>query len=298
MAKDGLMEESGRKVYALDQIHPALAVAYFALMLVFTMVVVEPVYLMISFAAAVAFGLYARGWRSVLKSLLWQLPLIALIALVNLLFSPVGSTQLFRIGTHASYLESLYFGLCLGMMLAAVMSWFSNASAVLSSDKVMAVFGTTLPTISLMMSMALRLIPQFVDRGRQIGDATWACSSVRARGAKEKAASRIRLTSILMGWSMEDSLETADSMRARGWNAKTRRSTYRRYRFRRKDLAMALVLAVLAALVAVTAWQTAAHFQFYPKASALEFSWGYLLFALLALLPVLICIGDSLRWRQ
>ena len=41
---------------------------------------------------------------------------------------------------------------------------------------------------------------------------------------KEKAAVQngVRSASVLMGWGMEDSIETADSMRARGYGARKR----------------------------------------------------------------------------
>ena len=51
-----------------------------------------------------------------------------------------------------------------------------------------------------------------------------------------------------MGWSMEDSLETASAMKARGWGAAVRRTTYARHRFRRLDVAALAVGGALALL--------------------------------------------------
>ena len=65
----------------------------------------------------------------------------------------------------------------------------------------------------------------------------------------------LRLSTVLMGWGMEDSLETADAMRARGWGAAKKRTSYQRSRFRRQDALACIVLtaccafAVSAALV-------------------------------------------------
>ena len=63
------------------------------------------------------------------------------------------------------YAESLFYGLVMGMLLVAVVAWFFNASSVLTSDKVMAVFGGVLPVVSLMVSMALRLAPRVCRPG-------------------------------------------------------------------------------------------------------------------------------------
>ena len=115
-----------------------MAFGYFACMLAFSMAAMQPVYLALSLAAALAYSVVLRGMRATLRTVLWQMPLILVMAVANPLFSAMGSTELFRIGLRAFYLESLVFGACMGAMLACVLLWFSNASRVLSSDKVMA----------------------------------------------------------------------------------------------------------------------------------------------------------------
>ena len=107
-----------------------------------------------------------------------------------------------------SLIHIFVFGACMGAMLSCVLLWFSNASRALSSDKVMALFGNAAPTIGLMLSMAMRLVPQFMRRGAAVGDVQRACTSAGAAGPREGARSRLRLTSVLMGWDMEDSLDT------------------------------------------------------------------------------------------
>ena len=67
-----------------------------------------------------------------------------------------------------------------------------------------------------------------------------------------------------MGWSMEDSLEAADSMRCRGWGATRKRTTFQRQRFRTRDGALLAVLALLTAAAGVAAWQLMQGFGFFP----------------------------------
>ena len=258
----------------------------------------QPVYLALSLAAALSYSIILRGVRATLRTALWQMPLILVMAVANPLFSAMGSTELFRIGLRAFYLESLVFGACMGAMLVCVLLWFSNASRVLSSDKVMALFGNAAPTIGLMLSMAMRLVPQFMRRGATVGDVQRACTSARATGLLEGARSQLRMTSVLMGWGMEDSLETADAMRARGWGARARRTTYRRCRFRARDGAALGVLAALAALNAVLAYVACTQFHFYPTLSALTVWWGYVPFAVLAFAPLALEARERARWTR
>lgn len=286
------------KQTAFDIFHPAVQGCYFAAVLVLSMVAFQPVCILISLSTGFAYSVFLRGWRASARSMLWQVPLMLVIMVVNPLFSASGSTELFRIGVRAVYLESLVYGMCMGALLVSVILWFSNASRVLTTDKVMALFGNAAPVIALMLSMAARLVPQFVRRGTEIETVQRACSGVRPRGVRERTASRIRLSSVLMGWSMEDSLETADAMRARGWGTSRKRTVYGRYRFRAAD---GIALAVVAVLVAVSAFLVGiacSQFTFYPKLSTLAVWWGYAPYAALLLVPLGLQLAEETRWMR
>lgn len=283
---------------ALDLYHPIVQFCYFAAVLVLAMAAFHPVCIALALVSGLAYSVYLRGWRATGASLLWQLPLMLIIAVCNPLFSASGSTELFRIGLRAVYLESLVYGVCMGALLVSVILWFSNASHILTTDKVMALFGNVAPVIALMLSMAARLVPRFVRRGTEIDAVQNACSGVRPRGAKERTASRIRLSSVLMGWSMEDSLETADAMRARGWGAVRTRTVYSRYRFRASDGVALGVLVLLVVAGGFLVWTACSQFAFYPKLSTLVVWWGYAPYAVLLCLPLVLQLVEEVRWMS
>lgn len=88
----------------------------------------HPVYLLATFAGLVAYNAVLRGAKSALSGMLWQAPLVLILAIANPLFVSAGSTELFRIGLHAVYLEALCYGLCQGLMLVNVLLAFSIAA--------------------------------------------------------------------------------------------------------------------------------------------------------------------------
>lgn len=284
------------KQTAFDLYHPVVALLYFVAVLVFCMAAFQPVYLVLCAFASFVYGAYLRGWRTVVRSLTWQLPLLFIVTLANPLFSASGSTELFRIGVRAIYLESLAFGFYMGVMLVSAMLWFSNASQVLTSDKVMSLFGNAAPTLALVLSMTTRLVPQYVRRGSEIDAVQRATSAACPQNAKEKGLSRIRQVSVLMGWSMEDSLETADAMKARGWGTHAKRTTYRRHRFRSRDAVAVAILGTLIVINAFLAWTACSQFSFYPTMSTLTVWWGYLPYAALLFLPLAVQVGEDIRW--
>lgn len=146
------------------------------------MAAMHPVYLLATFAGLVAYNAVLRGAKSVLSGMLWQAPLVLILAIANPLFDSAGSTELFRIGLHAVYLEALCYGLCQGLMLVNVLLAFSIAARVVSSDKVLCVLGNATPTLALMISITMRLVPQFVRRGKAIADTQKACTAAAACG--------------------------------------------------------------------------------------------------------------------
>lgn len=287
------------KQTAFDRYHPLIQAVYFAAILVFCMAAMQPVYLTLTLLAAFSYSVYVRGWRTALRSALWQVPLMLIVSVANPLFSAAGSTELFKIGYRAVYAESFIFGACMGVMLVAMMLWLSNASRVMSFDKIVSLIGNALPSVGLLVSMAMRLVPEFVRRGAEIDAVQRACTtgSMEGRsGVKASFKERTRLSTVLMGWAMEDSIITSDAMRARGWGSTSRRSTYKRYRFRLRDAGALAVLVVFIALNAFLAIIACGQFQFYPTTSTLVFWWGYIPFALFAFLPLIAEAIESIRW--
>lgn len=163
---DNMREGScAEPVAAFSMSHPAVPALYIVLTLGLTMFSMQPVLIALSLAGGLAYGFAMRGAARTLGALRWQLPVILIIALVNPLFSASGSTELFRIGMRAVYLESMVYGLCMGGLFVASVLWFEAAASMLEYDKVLALLGNAAPVIALMISMCMRLIPQFLRRG-------------------------------------------------------------------------------------------------------------------------------------
>lgn len=278
--------------------HPAVAFAYLACAIALAMACMHPVYAALSLAGALAASAVCRGLRATLLSLRWVVPVCLVVAAANPLFVASGSTELFRLGTRAIYAEALFYGLCSGAMFASVFLWFASYSACMDSENSMALFGNVAPTVTLMVSQVLRLVPQFVSRGRAISDVQDCVSAAAARGKREESGDRMRIVSVLMDWGMEDALERSDAMRARGYDCGSRRTTYARFRFGRSDAALLALVVVLAAASALCACAALANFSFYPTISGVAPFWLYIPHALLMAVPPVLWLHDWLVWRS
>lgn len=273
--------------------HPAVPALYVVLTFALVMASMQPVLIGLALAGGIAYGCVAHGPRTVWDDLRWQVPLIVLVAVVNPLFASQGTTVVWWLGTRPIYLESLCFGLAMGGVFVSSVVWFRAAASLLPMDRVMFLLGNFAPVITLMVSMSMRLIPRFVRQGRVVA----AVHDVALPAASDRAGTRMRLTSALMGWGMENSLETADAMRARGWGAAARRTTYVRFRWRRRDAVLMLIIAVAGALCVWIAWRATSAYAFYPMVTPLVFWWGYVPYAAWMMVPAVLLVCEQRWWR-
>lgn len=275
-----------------------MAFAFLACAIALSMAALHPVYVCLSLAGAFACSAVTRGIRSTLLALRWIVPLCLVVAAANPLFSASGSTELFRVGLRAVYLESLVFGLCAGGMFASVFLWFSSYAACMTSENSMALFGNAVPTVSFMISQVLRLLPQFLTRGRVIAQVQDAASAAAPHGKKESAAARMRVVNVLMGWGMEDGLERSDAMRARGYGCGVKRTTYRRFKIRRADAAVIAVSLVLALANAALMYAAVSSYDFYPSMTPVTLWWGYVLYGVFMLIPAVLQAKEWWLWQS
>lgn len=278
--------------------HPAVAFVFLACAIVISMAALQPVFVALSFLGALACSVVCRGARATAGSFAWIVPLWLVVAIANPLFSASGSTEILRIGVRAVYAESLVYGACSGGMLASVFLWFSSYAACMNSANTMALFGNVLPIVSLMVSQVMRLVPQFVARGRGIAAAQDAVSAAAPQTKRQQTAGRLRIVSVLMGWGMEDGIERSDAMRARGYDCGARRTTYKRYRFGRADASVLAAIVVLAAIAGACAAAVCLRFSFYPTLSGWGAWWAYLPYALLMAVPSALRFKEWLLWRS
>lgn len=219
--------------------HPAVNALYFALVLVFTMFFMHPVCLAISLGASLAYAVSLNGQKAVKFSLLYLLPMMLLAAILNPAFNHEGVTILTYLPTgNPLTLESILYGLAAAVMLASVVTWFSCYSAVMTSDKFIYLFGRVIPALSLVLSMALRFIPKFKTQLQVVTQAQRCLGRDVSNGPLlQRLRTAITILSILITWSLENAIETADSMKSRGYGLPGR-TAFSIYRLDSRDKAL------------------------------------------------------------
>lgn len=285
----------------LQAIHPAVSLLFFTAVIVFAMFLMNPVCLTLSLLCSAATAVVLNGRKTVLFALKVILPLALLAIVINPFVNHRGVTVLgYLPWNNPLTLESILFGVASAVMLSSTVLWFSSFHTVMTSDKLVFLFGKTLPALGLMLSMSLRFVPKFNAELREVRNAQRLLFPEKS-GLIPRIKNAVRVLSVMISRALEDSLETADSMKARGYGLKGR-TAYSRYRMTGQDWFLLSVTIVLTAAIAVFCFCKTARFRYYPSVTQLKSAADTFIFygtyAVLLLIPLILTVGEGIRWRK
>ncbi len=282
--------------------HPFVNLIYFALVLLFTMFWMHPLCLAVSLSCACAYLLVLKGVPAMKQQLFYLIPIALSAAILNPVFNHEGATILIYLPTgNPLTLESLVYGASAATLLAAVILWCSCLGAVMSTDKLVYLFGRVAPTLSLLLSMSLRFVPRFMEQLQCIIEGQRGLGRDISKGTVlQRAKLAIKILSILITWALENAIHTADSMNSRGYGL-PKRTSFSIYRIQRRDK---LVLAWLigCALFLLWGWKAGALvWRYYPTiygTISLKTFLFLLVYLFLCLTPVILSKKEAALWKS
>ena len=283
--------------------HPVINILYFALVLVFTMFFMHPVSTLISLVSSLTYAVYLNGRKAVCRSLKYLLPMMLIAAVVNPAFNHEGATILRYLPSgNPLTLESIFYGISAAALLASVIAWFSCYTAVMTSDKFVYLFGRVIPALSLVLSMTLRFVPKFREQFRVVSEAQRCIGRDTSNGTLlRRLKNAVTILSIMVTWSLENAIETADSMRSRGYGLPGR-TAFSIYRFDDRDRTALIWLCFCGAYV-FAGWRVGGlDWRYYPTmkgvltgAFPISFQSVYLA---LCLTPMILNQTEDRKWRR
>lgn len=246
-----------------SKLHPGVMFIYFVMVIVLTMCVTSPFWLMASFVAASILELQVGGGKRYMKQLSGMLLITVVIAFGNLMLSHNGMHVLFYVNDNAITVEAFWYGLFFGGMLATAYLWFDLFQLFCDSEKLIFLFGKTMPTLGLLISMTLHYIPTLGQRLAVIRDAQRGMGRDDHQGWRERAKQRGKEFSILISWSLENAIDTSDAMTSRGYGL-GKRTCFHTYRFRGRDGLFLLAMSAAFAFGAMGTFGFAYRVYYYP----------------------------------
>ena len=270
---------------------------FFAGAIGLTVVIQHPAFLL---AGVLTGGIYylllngKKGWKTILS----LLPMFIILTTINPLLNNLGETPLFFLWGRPYTLEALTYGGALASMFVIMMLWFGCYNKVLTSDKFTSLFGSLIPSISLLLVMILRMIPNFIRKTQGIIGARKSIGKGAGEAAttKEKLSDGMTVLGALTGWALEGSVITGDSMRARGYGC-AKRTSFMIYRMKAHDWILVVIMTALLALTitALCLGQSAAAF--VPDIEIAPPSWGLAAYTGYLLIPTALHIKEAIQWH-
>lgn len=277
-----------------DSYHPMINLIYFVSAITCMILFDHPVFLAISYFAAFAYSVLLNGKRSVIFNLC-LVPVIGGYMAWYSYYNHFGITNLRVnfIGNQIT-LEAVTMGFVRGVTGAAVIMMCTCLFAVVSTDKVIYLFGRISPKLSLFLAVLLRFIPRIGVRAGRIERSRRGIGKGCIQGnIFQKLVHSCSFLSILITWTLEDFVESAASMKCRGYSLRGR-TAFSIYRFDNRDrgfvLAQFFCLTVLAAAAALN--QTSIRYN--PEIimnRITPISWGfYFVYGVFLLMPMILQI--------
>ena len=262
-----------------------------------SVVIQHPAYLLAGVVTGAVYYLLLNGKKG-WKTILGLLPMFLVLTAINPLFNTLGATPLFHLGSRPYTLEALLYGAALASMFVVMMLWFGCYNKVLTSDKFTCLFGNLIPSISLLLVMVFRMVPNFIRKTQQIIGARKSIGKGISETAtiKEKLQGGGTVLGVLTSWALEGSVVTGDSMRARGYGA-TKRSSFMIYRMTSTDWALLAVMPVLLGITITAACFGQFATEFVPAIDIAPVSWGLASYTCYLLIPTALYINESVSWH-
>lgn len=288
---------------AFSQMHPIVNFIFFAFVIGFSMFIMNPACLLISLVCALFNVLYLNGKKAVRLSVLYLLPTIIIIAIVNPVFNHDGVTMLaYFPWDNPLTLESIIYGIATAVLLSSIVLWFSCFNEVMTSDKFIYLFGRIIPSLSLVLSMALRFVPRFIFQFNVIRNSQKCIGRDISDGKLlQRLKNAAKIISIMISWALENAIETADSMKSRGHGLKGR-TTFSIYRFSKRDAAVLSLIMTSGVILIIMSVLDVAKFRYFPSVKGNVISAPaiiyYALYFSLMIMPLAINVWEGIKWKR
>ena len=282
--------------------HPFINFIYFVLVIGFSLVLTHPLAQGIALVCASAYSVSTTGKKSVLFLLRYCLPMVLLTAFINPAFNHEGTTILLYFSNgNPLTLESILYGFSAGAMLVILLLWFTSFNRVMTSDKFIYLFGKVIPALSLVLSMSLRFVPKFKAQMTTVAEAQRSIGRDVSSGSlwcRTKTA--IVIFSIMITWALENAIETADSMKSRGYGLKGR-SAFSIYQFDERDKYTLIWFVFCGLFLLVGTMLMAFGFRYFPNIRYASLNMTtipfYCVYFALGITPVVLNWKEERKWK-
>lgn len=279
--------------------HPLILIFYYIVVITGLMLQQHPIFLLLGCLLLIGFNwIIDRG-----KELKKWWSMIIFLSLFVFIFTPIFNQQgeiiLFEIFSRNIYLEAIFQGIMIALTISGILILFATFNTVITSEKFLYLFSRWFPRWTLILMLALRFIPLFRKRLIEIQDVQKTKGlSMKQGNLRTRAQRGMQFIQILLTSSLEEAIQTADSMNARGYGL-GKRTNYETFPWKKRDTIALIFLIALCTLTIIGWSMETTTLQFTTKPIIWNEHMGVFLSSWLALvsLPIWIEGKEVMKWR-
>lgn len=280
---------------SFEQYHPIVIAIYFLSIILTTIIQLHPIFLIISMLSSI---FYVWDSQVASKGYLKGIAIMYfLLAISNPIFVHTGATILFYINYTPITLEAIIYGFVFSTVIISMLHWFKVLNYCLDSEKIIYLFKNKLPTIGLIISMVLKMVPSFTKQIKKIIETQKTLGNDITKGSLfNKVKTGFTILLIVFTWGFESSLTTLQSMQARGYG-KRPRTNFHTYQFEQRDKIVITIIILLDVMFIFGYITRFSSFYYYPIIKEVTFTildiLYYIGYALLLGVPFLLEKGGN-----
>ena len=282
-----------------SRFHPTVQFIYFTSVIFFAMFIREPFFIGISLIFSILYSTYLGGKKALKAIFAFIVPMFLLIAVINPLFNHAGVTIWFYLPDGNPFtMESLVYGIVSGGLFSCTMLWCICLRYIMTSDKIIYLFGRVAPKLSLLISMILRFIPKLSAHFREVRNArkNIGCD-ITDGNFKERIGNGVHIISAVLQWVMENSIDTANSLESRGYGL-ARRTAFSLFKIEKRDVIIILAVLICDICVMWGYFGGILEFEYFPMISELRINVPLILvYVILCIMPLILDIMEGRKWR-
>lgn len=284
-----------------SSVHPGVCFTYYTVIFAFAMTLYHPVYLASMLMSLIIWLLMHEKGRSLSGS--WQYYLLTGIAvlIINPLINHRGERILFFLGNKAVTFEAVVYGFTMMLSLLTILMAFICFRQAVDNHKFLYLFSSILPKTAFLIMMSMGFVPLLAARMKQISIVQKTRGIDMTEGTVVKRAKDgMKILKILISWSLEGALQTADSMKGRGYGI-AKRSSYMQYRINCRDWLIMTSVTTLSTITAIGLFFGYGKLVIFPSLESISMDLTgiilYSAFCLLLIIPIIVEGREILIWH-
>lgn len=284
-----------------QSIHPAISFFYFIGILFFSMVFKNPLYLVSLLVVIISMNYLLDKGKKLKKSIKAYLFMALIILIMNPIFSSRGATILGYFRNRPVTLESIVFGGVFATSLLIILISFVAYNIVITADRFLYLTGSIIPKTAFIITVTMRFIPLFQRRLKEIMAVQKSQGKLLFKSPKKQQLREgMETLNTLVTWSLEESLQTAASMRSRGYGI-GKRTSAKNYKVDNRDWIILLYMIIFFTISLVGFFLGYGSYNIYPKVEMLSFNSldmiHYISFCLFIITPIFIDGREMIKWH-